>query len=503
MKSIRTKLILSILVITLFPVWPLYFLVGNLIDKSIKVGFNQDVQTALQNATMVSQLLFKQYKEETLALANELAASPSFISSEFDNHTFFQNTSLPDDTDIHIYKTDGTLIASYSNSTDVTRLEFSPEKIAELATSQQAHLLEFSNTPTTLSAFAPIMNGQTQTHFLILSGSIDQKFLQASEQIVWVNQMFKTLDLAREDLHTGFIKVFFVVYVPIALLSLGIGFLFSRKITSPLVKLVEGTEKVAAGDWQHRMQVSSRDEVGKLFEAFNTMLQRLKEQQDQVIELEKMAVWREMARVLAHEIKNPLTPIQLTVQQMRDKYAGDDPEYRKLVDECSAIVIDEINSLEKLVREFSDFARTPKLNLSEANLNELIEETSLLYSDYEVTLNLDQALTDFEFDVEQLRRILINFFENSTYSIKEKGTGNITIETFAKADRTLLKFSDSGQGIPANIKNEIFKPYFSTKKSGMGLGLAIVKRIIEEHGGCIKLTSVENEGALFEIELVM
>jgi two-component system nitrogen regulation sensor histidine kinase NtrY len=213
-----------------------------------------------------------------------------------------------------------------------------------------------------------------------------------------------------------------------------------------------------------------------------------------------MAVWREIARVLAHEIKNPLTPIQLTVQQMKDQYRGGDEAYRQLLAECSDIVNDEVENLRTLVREFSEFARMPKLTLAPGNLHELVEEVCKLYADRPLQMQLDSSLPEFHFDYEKMRRVLINLVENGFDSMKEK-PGALKIQTKNENDFAALKVEDEGCGIPPELQSKIFEPYFSTKKSGMGLGLAIVKRIIDEHSGKIALESVERRGTTFYIQL--
>ena len=231
------------------------------------------------------------------------------------------------------------------------------------------------------------------------------------------------------------------------------------------------------------------------------MVERVQEKQQQVIALEKMAVWREMARILAHEIKNPLTPIQLTVQQLRDKYPGGDAEYGRLLDECMEIITDELASLQKLVREFSDFARMPQLQKSSASLNDVLADLCKLYSDQPVRCEYDPAVPAFAFDAEQIRRVVINLVENSLHSIAEKGGGEVILRTQAMDHEVVLICEDTGAGIAAETLQRIFEPDFSTKKTGMGLGLAIVRRIIEEHGGRIEVQSTPGTGTRFTIIL--
>ncbi len=505
MRKIRTKLVLSLLVITLLPVFPVYYVVKNLLERSLEIGFNKNVESALEQAADISRELYSNYKRETLSIAEELAASDwarrlinrqNILATTIASRAELLGTGKVD-----FFDGEGNLIFTGSNVTEHPFPKLYQNNIKSLIQKEQSEILNFSNDRGYISAFSPIKINGIKRGFLVATKAVDENFIQGSQQVVEVHQMFKTLDYLEEDLPRGFLLAFIVVYAPIAAFSIGVGYYFSRKITNPLLMLVSSTQKVAAGDWDYRVNLTSKDEVGELGTAFNNMISTLKEKQDQVIALEKMAVWREIARILAHEIKNPLTPIQLTVQQMKDKYPGDDTEYRHLLEECSEIVTDEIESLRTLVREFSDFARMPKLNLVPANLNELVQEVSKLYAESDLSLNLDSTIPEFNFDYEKMRRVLINLIENGIDSLKSKGTGKIQIKTLKQENEALLQVTDTGDGIPQDLQEKIFEPYFSTKKSGVGLGLAIVKRIIEEHGGRISLDSPEGEGTTFFIWL--
>ncbi|KAA3658432.1 MAG: GHKL domain-containing protein, partial [Calditrichaeota bacterium] len=257
----------------------------------------------------------------------------------------------------------------------------------------------------------------------------------------------------------------------------------------------------AEGDLDYRMTVHSDDEVGQLVHAFNVMIERVKDKQEQVVELEKKAAWREMARILAHEIKNPLTPIQLMIQQLHDQYKGDDPVYAEVLNECTEIITDEIGTLQNLVRSFSEFARMPEMQKEPADLNAIIREVAKLYTDTTIALALDPALPKLLLDEQQFRRIFKNFIENSRAAITQKGQGSITIRSSVEQDSVIVRVSDSGAGIKDDVLQRIFEPHYSTKKHGMGLGLAIVKRIVQEHDGTISVSSEEGKGTEFVISM--
>jgi nitrogen fixation/metabolism regulation signal transduction histidine kinase len=397
MKHLRTKLIVTMICIAVVPVFPVYYVVKNLLERSLRVGYNQNVQTALDNAADISRQLFVEYKLSALQRAGMLAAR-QWCKDVFAGQFNARNDSLGPREKIDLFDVAGRHLYSDAAGDRVRYPELFDNILAPLAEKRAATILDGPSSVDVIVAFAPVWQDSIRLGSLILAKGMDSTFVAGSKSIVQVNQMFKTLDFFEETVTGGFLLSFTAVYLPLAALSIGLGIYYSRKMTSPLQALVEGTRRIAAGDWQYRAEVRSNDEIGQLVQAFNQMVSTMKQKQDQVIVLEKMAAWREMARVLAHEIKNPLTPIQLTVQQLKDKYAGDDRDYRKLLDECTEIITDEIEALRALVREFSEFARMPELNLSPGNLNELVEEVARLYPEDHFILELDQPLPSFMFD---------------------------------------------------------------------------------------------------------
>ncbi|MDQ7064364.1 MAG: ATP-binding protein [candidate division KSB1 bacterium] len=498
MIRIQTKLILAILFVSLLPVLPLYFVVNDFFKKSLEVGFNAKVEQALENATQLSRRLLSEYKQQTLRQAEMVAERFGARGNDW-SMTGALAGALPDSLPmrVQLYDRKGTLV--FERATESASFpSLFMNRIHPLLQEARPQIIDHPQQPQFISAAVPLRNG---AGLLVLTRGLDAGFTSRFQQIVDVNQMFKTLGFFREDLQRSFLMAFFVIYIPISLISIGLGIALSRRISRPIRELAAATQEVAAGNWEHRVSVSSRDELGQLAESFNLMVQNLHEKQQQVIALEKMAMWREMARVLAHEIKNPLTPIQLTIQQLRDKYAGDDESYRRLLQECSAIINDEIKSLQNLVRAFSEFARMPELQRLDGDLNELIHDIIRLYPDANIQMQLGANVPRFRFDPDQLRRVLINLIENALQSLEKKGGGAIRITTRMADDQVLLWIEDTGTGIPEDIRAKIWEPYFSTKKHGMGLGLAIVRRIIEEHGGHIAVDSQPGEWTRFEIRL--
>ncbi len=224
-----------------------------------------------------------------------------------------------------------------------------------------------------------------------------------------------------------------------------------------------------------------------------------------LIRAQKVAAWREVARRLAHEIKNPLTPIQLSAERMRRHFAGRPPSDRALVDECAATIVGEVESLKGLVDEFSQFARMPSPRTVPTDVAALITDTLALYSgifsDVALTTRFSPTLPLVRLDVEQMRRVIINLVDNAIEAMDRKGA--IVVETSVdEANRVVrIVVADDGPGIPASEREKLFLPYYSTKRRGSGLGLAIVRRIVAEHGGSIEVADNAPRGTRFTIEL--
>ncbi len=225
----------------------------------------------------------------------------------------------------------------------------------------------------------------------------------------------------------------------------------------------------------------------------------------QLFKAQRMAAWREVARRIAHEIKNPLTPIQLSAQRLRRRYLDRFSDEDTVFDDCTQMISQQVEELKNLVNEFSNFARMPATKVTPNNLNEIIKECLILYQEAHKAIaferSLDQSLPVTNLDREQIKRVIINLLENAVAAID--GPGKIAVETTYNPGLQIitLTIADTGCGIPAEDKPRLFEPYFSTKKSGTGLGLAIVSTIISDHNGYIRVRDNSPHGTRFIVEL--
>jgi len=297
----------------------------------------------------------------------------------------------------------------------------------------------------------------------------------------------------------------------LALAALGvvvlIGLLVARRTARDLDLLVEGSLAASRGDLDHRVPVRSKDEVGAVAAAFNFMMEDLKASKERLVIAERIAAWQEIARRLAHEIKNPLTPIQMAMDTLRKTWKKQHPKFDEILEESTSTVLEESDRLKHLVSEFSDFARMPKPSFHRVDLNELIRASVGLYQGGPIAVETKLAadLPQLDADKGQMSQVVLNLVENARDAIGQREHGKIVVSTRRgeAGDRLLLVVEDNGPGVPGELKDKVFAPYFTTKhaKGGTGLGLAIVHRIVSDHGGRITVSDPPGGGARFTIEL--
>ncbi|HEX4515156.1 MAG TPA: ATP-binding protein [Polyangiaceae bacterium] len=301
--------------------------------------------------------------------------------------------------------------------------------------------------------------------------------------------------------------------------AIGVGALMARGVSTRVVRLAEATAKVGAGDLSVRVAEDGSDEVADLARAFNRMLAEVETSRTRIEYLQRIGAWQGMARRLAHEIKNPLTPIQLAVEEIHERYDGVDPGFRKLLDATLEVVEAEVGTLRRLVTEFSDFARLPRARLETTDLAEFLREQSehgalaeegVALMDGEAAVSppiVSFALPETEapayLDRQMFRRVLVNLVRNSAQALRDAGKkdGHVRISLSRSGDFWVVDVDDDGPGIPADLRERVFDPYVTTKHDGTGLGLAIVKKIVVEHGGGITVHDGAIGGANVRVSL--
>jgi two-component system nitrogen regulation sensor histidine kinase NtrY len=294
----------------------------------------------------------------------------------------------------------------------------------------------------------------------------------------------------------------------VILLGLVLGWWISARFTRPIEQLAEGAREVTVGRWEARVEVHSRDEIGQLATAFNEMTRQLSEQRERLVQTERVAAWRELARRLAHELKNPLFPLQLTVENLQRAREQTPEQFDEVFLESTATLRAELDNLKAIVSRFSDFAKMPPPEFESVDVNESVRSVIKLFEPQLTVvgrppitpeLYLDENLARAQADRMLLRRALENLVLNSLDAMPAGGT--LTVRTSQHNGSVRLEVSDTGAGLTPEECARLFTPYYTSKRHGTGLGLAIVQSVVSDHNGKIEVESAPGAGATFRIEL--
>ena len=296
-----------------------------------------------------------------------------------------------------------------------------------------------------------------------------------------------------------------VALVVVLLLAAALGLFIARRATGRVAALSDAARRVGEGDLTVRVAPRGSDELDDLGRAFDRMVAELSEARSRLGYLQKLAAWQEVARRLAHEIKNPLTPIQLAVQELASKYRGDDPGYQKLLGTAQEILTEEVGAIRRLVDDFSAFAKLPKVAPVPVDLGQVVDDFSRAHPEWQKALEVERrgpigALCDRML----IRRVLANLVENAVQAAESTGRAPTVRIALAEGESAASLFvDDNGPGVAADARERIFDPYMTTKEHGTGLGLAIVRKIMLDHGGDVRVAETPSPlgGARFIVTL--
>jgi two-component system, NtrC family, nitrogen regulation sensor histidine kinase NtrY len=296
-------------------------------------------------------------------------------------------------------------------------------------------------------------------------------------------------------------------------IAIGLGFMLafvmSARVTRPVEQLAGAARAVADGDWDvHVDDVRTTGEIKVLADAFGTMTRQLVDHRDRLVQAERVAAWRELARRLAHELKNPLFPLRITIDNLRRAKSLPPGEFDEVFDESLTTLQTGLGNLNTVVGRFSDFAKMPAPEFAQVSVNEIVEQSASLFraqlaspghSPVTLTLDLEPSLGMIRGDGEQLRRVVQNLLLNAIDAMPQGGA--LRIVTRRSAGVVRIDITDTGQGLSEEERRRLFTPYYTTKQHGTGLGLAIVQSVVADHAGKIWVDSERGRGATFHIEL--
>lgn len=374
----------------------------------------------------------------------------------------------------------------------------------------------------------PLGVDEEKAPMLVATFSTDRAPIDQRDQANEFLEVYNGVAQRRDEWVTLSVSFFSALLAGTILVAAAVGVWFARSVSRRVKRVADAAVDVAGGDLAVRVPEEGDDEVGDLAVSFNRMLGEVERSRARVEYLQRIGAWQDMARRLAHEIKNPLTPIQLAVEEAHHKYAATtsaDPKMQKLLDTTLEIVTEEVGTLRRLVSEFSAFARLPRARLKEEELQQLLRDVKVTLvalgkgteqADMRLTPSggqfipvqvsvedeIDSTVKVFV-DKQMLRKCLDNLVRNAVQAIRAKAKGWRVVVHASELEggRVAIDVDDDGPGVPEDARDRVFDPYFTTRTEGTGLGLAIVKKIVMEHGGTIACDVSPMGGARFRIVL--
>jgi len=364
---------------------------------------------------------------------------------------------------------------------------------------------------TTLFRYLYVLTRGGRRTYVVFGIVLPVGFDEQARQLSDSREIFEQLNRFKDILQVGIILFYFYFSFPILLISIIVSFFLSEEIIRPIINLEEATRHVAQGDLSIRILARSGDELGNLIDSFNSMVGELDSSKKKLQKTEKIAAWQEIAQRLAHEIKNPLTPIKLAAERIRKKfdetYAGNAAEFKTVIENSVQAIVAEVENLDKMLKEFNNFAKLPDPVRKQVNLKDLIDEVTAVYMSVaaEVSIKTDHVDPDIRLtlDPNQFKQVIANLFMNAFQAMEGGGTIYISADLVKKEKTNYcrIQIRDTGSGIDESVQPHVFNPYFTTKHGGTGLGLSIVERIIFDHNGNIWFETQKGLGTTFFIDL--
>ena len=494
------------LLISIFSLFLFYFALEKYFDKKVTTVVNNSYELAKDYVNEVRDKI----QSEIVLIAFDTNKSKKFLNDNIDEYKRFLNTQkiIRGVDEIHIIDINKKLLFT---TLDDNQLYIPPVDKAINLVLEDDRPLKIINAFENKSAAIMRLQNFDDT-FLYVVNYLDEnisKYLTESEEAI---NFYYTVEEQSTGIKISFAIIYIIIVSLLLFISISIAIRFSSRFFRSINNLILASTSIGEGNLDTKVpEVKTDKDLEILNKNFNQMIERLKNQQEKLIINERHEAWGNLARKMAHEIKNPLTPIQLTIDRLKNKYSNQlEDTDKESFKENLKIINNQIKQIEKLVNEFSDFARMPKPIFKLNDLLIIMKENINLLSELDrsikITLKNNAEKIIFNSDREQLGRVFLNLIKNSIESIQEKSekvsntNKNITIELNDNDNHISLDINDTGVGfknLSTNVK-DILNPYFTTKKKGTGLGLSIVNKIINDHGGNIKFIS-KDEGAEIKI----
>lgn len=443
------------------------------------------------NSNKNNEILSEKLNSVLIDLESRYGTYPSFDVVHQDELTdllvHLSNTYF---TDINIYNLDGFLLASSRDQIfreGMISEQINPSGAQQLIVDKRSFFIqrEKIGSYSFLSAYTPVRN--IDNHLL---GYLNLPYFAKQEEI-------------RREI-SGLISALANIYIIMLVITVMLALLLSRYITKPLNQIGNQFSRVKIGDKNAKIEWTRKDEIGRLVDEYNRMIDEMEKSAELLARSERESAWRQMARQVAHEIKNPLTPIKLSMQLLMKAWNDKAPDWDVRLKRFSQTLIMQIDTLSSIATEFSDFAQMPEPQIQEFDVIPLIQQSVTLFrdqSDCEILFDTELVECSINADPSQILRVFNNLIKNALQAISDERQGRILIKLIVIENVCQISFKDNGTGIPTDSQTRIFSPNFTTKTAGMGLGLAMVKNIIDNSSGRIWFETEPGKGTTFFVSL--
>jgi signal transduction histidine kinase len=474
--SLRIRIFLSMLLLVL---------IASIFIATLTIYQNKEQgQEYHQNRLLRKESIIKS------TIENELKKSTFQISTEFLPFIFRDEIYQISDIhklDINMYDLKGKLLISSvpSSSKDTTNYNLSKQIVSHVENNLEHRFIKNKQ----------INNKNVKSSFTYI---IDAKFKPIG--ILGLPYLQDNTEQKREL--KEFLERLIFSYIIIFLIAIAIAYWLSSYITKSIKTVADKISKTVLGTRNEKIEIDhASKEIATLLDAYNGMIDELEVSAVKLAKSEREEAWREMAKQVAHEIKNPLTPMRLTVQNFQRKFNPNDPDYKEKLSEFTKSIILQIDTLTTIASAFSNFAKMPSQNKESLNVVEVVRHALEIFSETYIEYQPSQTEIVAQLDKIQLTRIVTNLVKNATQALKDTEHPSIKVNVLKEQNNVIIKVIDNGKGIANEHKNHIFEPKFTTKSSGMGLGLPMVKNIIEAYKGTLVFTSEINKETIFTVTL--
>ncbi|QQV75419.1 Adaptive-response sensory-kinase SasA [Rickettsia tillamookensis] len=476
-------------------------------NLSVQAWFDKKISTVLDQSVIVAESYIAEHKlqlkETALAVAEDLS---DMYYDLIHNPALFTKTL---NTEAEMRSLDEAIVLNKSTNTIVANsylsfsLSFATIPAHLIKKADLGEPVEVKSDPTKIRMLIKLK--EYNDVYLLVGRLVDNKIIDHVDATNGAAAEYNSLKNEIDNIQIKFSIMFIFIALLLLFVAISFGVIFTAKIVKPIKKLVTATDKVKDGDLTVQVPENEvdKDEIGTLYAAFNRMIKQLSRQQRDLVIAQRAMAWSDVAKKVAHEIKNPLTPILLASERLLKKFSPEIKEKAEF-ENYLKMIIRHTNDIKNIVSEFVLFARLPAPKFTKSELvylvKHIVEARKLLNENilYKFESNVDQF--DFMCDATQINQVMINLLKNAEESIEGRESGKIEVTIDAKDDFISVIVIDNGKGFPPELIGKATESYVTTSSKGMGVGLAIVKRIVEEHCGILDIANREEEGAVIDIK---